>query len=294
MNYLIAALVPMLWGSTYSAVNLYLEGFSPYWVAVWRALPAGIILLLICRRRLPLPLNQMLSLSFLNITAFFLLLFIAAYRLPGSVAGTLGATFPLQLILLQWLREGQRPSLQTLSFAVLGLAGVVLLLNPTAEIDWIGAGAMLLGTLLMAQSSIWMKKWQTEDVMGLTAWQLTLGGIMLIPFAFFIAGPPQPITQHAVPGLIWVVILNTAFGYWAYVRSIKLMGPNKMSIIMFMNPVTAVFMGVFLVNEVLASLQWIGIVLIFASLIMSNYYGSKLTNKTRRIKPACKRRCMTT
>ncbi|CAK8736594.1 hypothetical protein SODG_000307 [Sodalis praecaptivus] len=43
----------------------------------------------------------MLALSFCNIAAFFLLLFIAAYRLPGSIAGTLSATMPLQVMLLR-------------------------------------------------------------------------------------------------------------------------------------------------------------------------------------------------
>lgn len=94
MPLLIALLAPLLWGSTYAVVSLYLTDYSPYWVAVWRALPAGILLLLLHPRRPPLTWSRQFLLAFCNITAFFALLFVAAYRLPGAVAGTLGATLP--------------------------------------------------------------------------------------------------------------------------------------------------------------------------------------------------------
>lgn len=267
MHYLIAVLAPIFWGSTYSAVALFLADLSPYWMAVWRALPAGLLMLLISRRGLPLSVPRMLAVSFFNIAAFFLLLFVAAYRLPGAVAGTLGATLPLVLMLLQWLTEGKRPQLKMLMLALLGLAGVGLLLNPSTDIDWVGAGAMLAATVFVAQSTLWMKRWEAKDIFGLTAWQLVIGGVMLIPFAWLLAGPPQAISLHAVPGLIWVIVLNTAVGYWAYIRSITVLGPNRQSIIMFLNPLTAVTLGVLWVNETLQPMQWVGIGLILASLI---------------------------
>ncbi|WBA10084.1 EamA family transporter [Salinivibrio kushneri] len=276
MHYFIAILAPIFWGSTYSAVALYLGDLSPYWMAVWRALPAGILMLLISRRGLPLSLPRMLAVSFFNIAAFFLLLFIAAYRLPGAVAGTLGATLPLVLMLLQWLTEGKRPEPKLLSLALLGLFGVGLLLNPSTDIDWLGAGAMLLATFFVAQSTLWMKRWAAKDIFGLTAWQLVLGGAMLIPFAWILAGPPQAPTLHAVPGLIWVIVLNTAVGYWAYIRSITVLGPNRQSIIMFLNPLTAVTLGVLWIEETLQPLQWLGIAMILASLLWMKF-SDKLT-----------------
>lgn len=276
MHYFIAILAPIFWGSTYSAVALYLGDLSPYWMAVWRALPAGILMLLISRRGLPLSLPRMLAVSFFNIAAFFLLLFIAAYRLPGAVAGTLGATLPLVLMLLQWLTEGKRPEPKLLSLAVLGLLGVGLLLNPSTDIDWVGAGAMLLATFFVAQSTLWMKRWEAKDIFGLTAWQLVLGGVMLVPFAWGLAGPPQAPTLDALPGLAWIIVLNTAVGYWAYIRSITVLGPNRQSIIMFLNPLTAVTLGVLWIDETLQPLQWLGIAMILASLLWMKF-SDKLT-----------------
>ncbi|KDM91160.1 DMT family transporter [Photobacterium galatheae] len=268
MNYLLALSVPMLWGSTYAAVSLFLQDMSPYWVAVWRALPAGFVLLMLRPKLPPLSWGRMSLLSFCNIAAFFVLLFIAAYRLPGSVAGTLGATMPLQLMLLQWIGEGKRPDPRSVLLAVVGLIGVGLLLNPSADLDPIGTLAALAGTALVAQSAIWMKRWPVNDALGFAAWQLVLGGIMLIPFAWFVAGAPVALSMDALPGLLWLVLLNTAFGYWAWVRSVKKLGPNVMSMLSLVNPVTAVMLGIGLVGESLGLLQWAGIGLILFALLL--------------------------
>ncbi|CAK8736593.1 hypothetical protein SODG_000306 [Sodalis praecaptivus] len=55
MPILLALLAPILWGSTYATVGLFLQEQSPVWVAVWRALPAGILLLMIHPTKPPLP-----------------------------------------------------------------------------------------------------------------------------------------------------------------------------------------------------------------------------------------------
>ena len=67
MPLLIALLAPLLWGSTYAVVSLYLTDYSPYWVAVWRALPAGILLLLLHPRRPPLTWSRQFLMAFCNI-----------------------------------------------------------------------------------------------------------------------------------------------------------------------------------------------------------------------------------
>ena len=174
MPLLIALLAPLLWGSTYAVVSLYLTDYSPYWVAVWRALPAGVLLLLLHPRRPPLVWSRQFLLAFCNITAFFALLFVAAYRLPGAVAGTLGATLPLILMGLAWLQDGVRPTIKWLLLGVMGLVGVLLLLNPSANLDPVGVACALLATLLIGQSSRWMQRWPVDDLLALTAWQLLL------------------------------------------------------------------------------------------------------------------------
>ncbi|MDO2950312.1 DMT family transporter [Aeromonas simiae] len=268
MAYLIALIAPLTWGSTYALVSLSLDGLSPYWVACWRALPAGLLLLLL-RPRLPeLGWGRLLLLAFCNIAAFFALLFLGAYRLPGAVAGTLGATLPLILLLLAWLLDGSRPSLRWVLLALLGLAGVLLLLNPSARLDPIGVACALAAALLIGISARWMQRWPLGDLLTLTGWQLLLGGLMLIPIAWTLAGPMPLPSAHALPGLSYLVLVNTALAYWTWLWGLRRLGAQVMSMLALTNPVVAVSLGVLLVGETLGPLQWGGIALILLSLLL--------------------------
>ncbi|MFM5638857.1 DMT family transporter [Aeromonas veronii] len=268
MPMLIALLAPLLWGSTYAVVSLYLTDYSPYWVAVWRALPAGLLLLLLHPRMPPLPWGKQFLLAFCNIAAFFALLFVAAFRLPGAVAGTLGATLPLVLMLLAWLQDGARPSLKWLLLGLMGLAGVLLLLNPSANLDPVGVACAMLATVLIGQSSRWMRHWPVNDLLSLTAWQLLLGGLMLIPLTWWLAGPMPLPDPASAPGLLWLILLNTALGYWAWLWGLKHHGPEVMGMLALTNPMMAVSLGVLIVGETLDVSQWIGIGVILLSLFL--------------------------
>lgn len=271
MPILLAILAPLLWGSTYAATALFFKGYPPIWMAVWRALPAGLLLLLMqpgSLRRLPLPWPRMLALTLSGVTVFFALLFLATYRLPGAVAGTLGATLPLQMLLLRWVQTGQRPAAVWLGLALLGLLGVVLLLNPSSHLDLLGVLAALSATLLFAQSTLWMERWPVQDVLPLVGWQLLLGGLLLLPVAWLWAGPiPMPgLTQ--VPGLLWLVIGNTVLANAIWFWGVRRLSGQVMGMLSLSNPMVAVSLGILLVGEHLNGWQVAGISLILLSFIL--------------------------
>ncbi len=93
---IITGLAPAAWGLTYIVTTELLPPGRPLLAATLRALPAGLALAAITRRR---PTGswwwKAAVLGVLNIGAFFVLLFVAAYRLPGGVAATLGSIQPL-------------------------------------------------------------------------------------------------------------------------------------------------------------------------------------------------------
>src|SRR5919107_228724 len=93
---LLAAVAPVTWGTTYAVTTEWLPPDRPLLAATVRALPDGLLLVAVGRR---LPRGswwlKAAVLGVLNIGAFFALLFVAAYRLPGGVAAVLGAVQPL-------------------------------------------------------------------------------------------------------------------------------------------------------------------------------------------------------
>ena len=98
---LLTAVAPALWGTTYFVTTEWLPADRPLLAGTLRALPAGLLLVAVTRT---LPHGgwwwRAAVLGVLNIGAFFALLFVAAYRLPGGVAATLGAVQPLVVVAL--------------------------------------------------------------------------------------------------------------------------------------------------------------------------------------------------
>ena len=125
---LLTAVAPVAWGSTYIVTAELLPPDRPLFAAVVRALPAGLLLLALRRRR---PHGiwwwRALVLGACNIGLFFPLIFLAAYHLPGGLAATLQASSPFAVMALAWLVIGERAGLVRVAAAAVGVAGVALL-----------------------------------------------------------------------------------------------------------------------------------------------------------------------
>lgn len=140
MGLLLTAVAPCVWGTTYIVTSELLPPDRPLLAAVLRSLPAGVLLVVLVRR---LPKGswwwRASVLGVLNIGVFFALLFIAAYRLPGGVAATIGAVQPLLVAVLASHWIGEKLTWSKLAAGVTGLVGVALLvLQAQARLDFIG------------------------------------------------------------------------------------------------------------------------------------------------------------
>ena len=115
-----------------------------------------------------------------SIGAFFALLFFAAYRLPGGVAATLGATQPLVAAGLGALLLSEPLRRHLLIAGVAGMLGVgLLVLRADAELDAVGVIAGLTGALSMATGVVLTKRWGSPvPLLAFTSWQLIAGGVL--------------------------------------------------------------------------------------------------------------------
>lgn len=266
---LLTAVAPAIWGSTYIVTTEFLAGYSPITVAMLRALPAGLLLLLIVRQ---LPRGiwwlRAFTLGALNFSIFLSLLFVAAYRLPGGVAATVGAIQPLLVVFLAYLLLASPIRAGAVVAALLGAGGVALLvLTPQAALDPVGIAAGLAGAASMACGTVLSRKWQPPvSVLTFTAWQLTAGGLLLVPVVWLFE-PPIPVPDTAnLLALAWLGLIGMALTFMLWLRGIARLDASLVSPLLLLSPVTAVLLGWLFLGQTLTGLQIAGGLLVVGSI----------------------------
>ncbi|MEW6759438.1 MAG: EamA family transporter [Pseudomonadota bacterium] len=266
---LLTALVPVIWGSTYIVTTSFLQGYPPVTLAMLRALPAGLFLLLFVRE---LPKGiwtlRVFVLGALNFSIFASMLFISAQRLPGGVAATIGAVQPLLVILLARFLLGDALRMLDIIAACAGIVGVAMLvLTPGAAFDRVGVMAGLAGAASMALGTVLNRKWAAPvSMVTLGAWQLTAGGLLLVPVVLLVDAPvPVPDTNDLL-ALAWLGLVGMAFAYVIWLRGIARLGPRIATSLALLSPLTAVLLGWLLLGQTFDAVQVTGALAIAGSI----------------------------
>jgi probable blue pigment (indigoidine) exporter len=257
------SVAPIVWGTTYIVTTELLPPDRPLLAGALRALPAGAILLLLTRR-LPHAAEwwQAGVLGVLNIGFFFAMLFLAAERLHGGVAATLGAIQPLVAAGLAALLLGEPLRRRSLLAGALGFGGVALIvLQPGADLDAVGVAAGLAGAASMALGVTLGKRWRPDaPVLAFTAWQLLAGGAVLALASVAIEGSPPHISLRAAGGFAWLALAGGALAYALWFRGLARLPVANITLLALLSPVVAVVIGYAALSQELGVLQIAGIV----------------------------------
>lgn len=266
---LITAIAPVAWGTNYFVTHEYLPAGYPLYGAVFRALPAGLLLLALARR---LPRGvwwwRSLLLGICNMGAFFALIYLAAQLLPVSVAATIMSAAPMTMALFAWALLSERPTAAVLTGAVAGFAGVCLLLGGGAtSVNLRGVAASVAALTMSSCGYVLAKKWGRADgPLATTSWQLIAGGLVLIPFALVFEGRPPTLDLSAVAGFAYVGLVATALAFTAWFTGLRHLTAATVGLIGLLNPVTGVLLGLLFSAESLTTRQVLGLALVLTGI----------------------------
>ncbi|TRV73967.1 EamA family transporter [Streptomyces sp. 130] len=267
----LTALAPAVWGTTYIVTTEFLPAGHPLFAGFLRALPAGLIALAVTRT---LPRGawwgKAAVLGVLNIGLFLPLLFIAAERLPGGVAATLGAAQPLVVAVLAVTVLRQPLSARSLLWGVTGVLGVgLVVIGPGAELDAAGVAAGLAGAVAMGLGVTLTKRWGRPEGVGplaLTGWQLTAGGLFLAPVTFLAEGPPPAVDGRAALGYLWLGLVGGLLTYALWFRGIGALPVTSVAVLGLLSPLVAAGLGALVLGQTLGRVQLAGFALALASI----------------------------
>ncbi|MFD7033048.1 EamA family transporter [Streptomyces sp. NPDC059917] len=281
----LTALAPISWGSTYAVATELLPPDRPLFTGVMRALPAGLMLIAVARI---LPKGawwwKSAVLGALNIGAFFPLLFLAAYRLPGGVAAVLGSLGPLVVIGLAGLLLGEKAGTKSLLAAIAGAFGVsMVVLKAGAALDLVGVLAGIGSAASMAAGTVMTKRWGRPEGVGplaLTGWQLTAGGLLLLPVAALVEGAPPALDGKAFLGYGYMMLINTGIAYWLWFRGIGRLTATSVTLLGPLSPLTAAVIGWAALGQALSPVQVAGMAIAFAATLVGQLPSRRTRTRT--------------
>lgn len=267
---LVTAIAPVAWGSTYFVTRHLLPPDTALWGAVIRCLPAGLLVLLVTRR---LPRGAWWWRSFvlgtLTVGGLNVLVYVAAQRLATSLAATIMSMSAAALLLLSWMMLRQRPTLRAAGGAVLGIVGVIVMLQPGGgDADGWGLAASVVAMLSSSLGFVLTRRWGADvPPLTMTAWQLIAGSLVVMPVAIVVEGAPPALDGPALLGFAYIILVATAVAYAAWFTGLARLPGAVVGVIGLLNPVTGVLLGVVVAHEPFGPAQLLGLVLVVVGVL---------------------------
>ena len=260
------AAVYLIWGSTYLAIRWGVAEIPPFRMAGVRFLAAGTVFVALALRwGAPRPPGyHWLTTGLIGVlmaTGGNGLVSWALQRIPSGLGALLVGMVPFWVALADWLRpRGVRPPAQVILGLAIGFSGVALLVKPSDiggahSLDVVGAGAVILASLLWAAGSVYSRYAPQPSSHWLSAGMQMLGGGAVLMAISVASGESA--------GLDWSAVSPAAFGAWIYVAAfgsvaygsylwlLKASTPAKAATYAYVNPVIALILGYLLADETL-------------------------------------------
>lgn len=271
----LTAIAPIVWGGTYIVTTELLPENSPLLASTMRALPAGIILVLLTRV-LPVGLwwRRLAILGFLNIGLFFYCLFYTATYLPGGMAALVMSVQPIIVMLLSYLLLKNSLSIKQVCASIVAIVSIgLLVLNNQASLNLSGVLTGILGAATMALGVVLTKHWGKPDGMTLlnfTGWQLLFGGLILLPVSLLLEDIPNEFTMNNALGFAYLIVVGAIVAYSLWFYGIEKLPAVTVSFLGFISSISAVLLGYIFLDQSLTWLQWLGACGILVAIMLAS------------------------
>lgn len=249
----------VVWGSTYLAIRIALEGYPPFLLGAIRMLLAGALMYAVLRwRGVPAPTRpQWRRLWWLSIFMVLLsngLVNVAEREVSSGMAAVAVASMPLWAALFA-LARGERPGrVEWIGLAV-GFAGVLWLnAGGTLAATPVGMIMLLVAPIAWAWGSIWSRGRDLPTPFMSAAGQMLTGGIWMLAAAL-VTGERMtawPSLQASL-ALFYLVGFGSIVGFTAYIWLLHHVRPVLATSYAYVNPPIAVLFGVLLAGEVISA-----------------------------------------
>jgi drug/metabolite transporter (DMT)-like permease len=279
---LLFALVAM-WGSAFMFIKIAVAHVPPATIAACRLVIGAAVLLIVVRARgLRLPplagvWRQYAVLALVGNALPFYLIAWGQQSIDSALAGILISVMPLAtLVLAHYFVHGEEITRSRALGFVLGFLGIVLLMGPDAltglgaTLHLVSELAVLAGALCYAANTVIARRSVKGDVLVTSAGVLLIASAISVPFAL-VVDRPWTLTPDAlsIASVVWMGVGPTGVATIFYFLIVGSAGPTFMSLVNYISPCVALFLGVAILNEEPGPNAYAGLLLILSGIALS-------------------------
>ena len=270
-------LLAALWGGSFVAIEVGLHYFPTFLFAALRYALAGVVVLgyaaLRPGRTLPRTredLKLIVVSGLLLIAAYHAFLYAGEEHISGAVAAVVISLAPiLTAAVASVVLPNQRVTPLQAGGFVLGLAGVVIVANPdptSIDSSLVGASLVFLSAVTFAVGSVFTRPISPSIGMAAQqAWAMLAGSLVLGLWAVGTGESMAAIswTPTAVASFVYLTFGSAVVGYAIYFSLLDSVGPMRLNLVGYLEPVAAVIVAWLVVGDVASPNTILGFLVIF-------------------------------
>jgi drug/metabolite transporter (DMT)-like permease len=277
-EWLLLGILALIWGSGFFFTRIAVRDFSPATlIAVRSGLSAIILFALVRKRRLAIPertwdaWRPFVILGLFNVALPFTLNAWGLTRIESGLAGILTATVPLFTVIIAHLATQDERLTPPVALGIgVGLCGVITILGLDLSTLFEGSGLAMLAVLassaIFGVVGVYGRRVRGFPPLVMALGQMSTATVLLLPLVLF--EQPWDATTPTSDGMLSLaaLTLSTVVAYIIYFRLLAVAGAVATSMVAYVIPVIAVFLGVVFLDEHLEPHHFAGMALILAAM----------------------------
>ena len=282
-EWILLVLLSVVWGGSFFFNGIALREFTTLSIVTARVGLAALALLFLMKMLgQGIQLNRQIlkaffGMSFLNNVVPFSLIVWGQQHIASGVASILNATTPLfTMLVAHWFTTDEKINPRRLLGVLTGMGGVGLMMGldsmESSGFHLLGQSAILLAAFSYGLAGVYGKRFAQLGIppLATATGQLCASSMILIPLTLWI-DQPWTMTITSIEGmgsLLGIALLSTALAYVIYFRLLKTAGATNLLLVTLLIPVSAIILGVFLLDESLELQHLSGMAVISLGLLI--------------------------
>ena len=275
----------ILWGGSFFFIEVLVSAWPPLTIVTIRVAIAAVILwLIIVAKKIDIPKTRiawfaLFVVGLLNNAIPFCLIVWGQTQISSGMASILNATVPFFTVLVAGaLLSDERITKGKMLGVVIGFIGTTIMIGPGVLLSGLSSGAVLgqiavLGAALSyAIAGVWSRRFKTLGISPLViaTGQTTMAALMLLPLTLYVDQPWTLMNASIVTwgAMLGLAVLSTVLAYILYFRLIASAGATNAALVAFLIPISAILLGVIILDEQFTKAQAIGMALISLGLLI--------------------------